>query len=89
MVTLGKLYMTEVPQKVKVWMAKDNAALENVPGDDLKKVTDSVVDGLTHTGRMLILLGIAKEYKAYFEFKDNATLTSKAFTYVRLSGLLG
>ena len=75
MITLGMRYMTVVADDAVNWLSKNKSKVIHQdsinPDEDLKKIQTSVVDGLRNTGKILVLLGTAKEYKDYFEFQTN------------------
>lgn len=77
MITLGTRYMTEVPALASEWILKNKEELVSSGGEMLKqdqqivKVAKSVADGMRNVGKMLVLIGAAKEYTDYFEYKNN------------------
>lgn len=75
MITLGTRYMTEVPALASEWVLKNKDGIigsdSGNQAEEIKKIAKSVSDGMRNVGKILVLVGTAKEYKDYFEFTDN------------------
>ncbi len=77
MITLGTRYMTEIPALASEWVLrnKDQLVKSNSEvlkqGEEIDKIAKSVAEGMRNVGKMLVLIGAAKEYTDYFEYKNN------------------
>lgn len=75
MITLGTRYMTEVPALASEWVLKNKEGLigseSSNQTEEVKKIAQSISDGMRNVGKILVLVGAAKEYKDYFEYADN------------------
>lgn len=75
LIYLGSEYLTNVAKESKTWVQTDkesmvNRILAKLSGDQLDKVSTSVVKGIENIGKMLVLFGAAKEYWDLFHYKD-------------------
>jgi hypothetical protein len=75
MITLGTRYMTEVPALASEWVLRNKDGLvgpdSSNQSEEVKKIAKSISDGMRNVGKILVLVGAAKEYKDYFEYTDN------------------
>jgi len=92
MIYIGTRYMVEVPKLASEWVLrnKDEIVKKNgevfKQGEEIDKIAKSVSEGMRTVGEMLIRLGVAKEYKDSFDYKNNPknTLNTHSDERVRI-----
>ncbi|MEZ4815715.1 MAG: hypothetical protein R3A80_10990 [Bdellovibrionota bacterium] len=75
MITLGARYMTEVPALSSEWVLRNKSQILkdefSDEGEEILKIAKSISEGMRNVGKMLVLVGAAKEYTDYFEYANN------------------
>ncbi len=86
LIYLGSEYLINVAKESKTWVQTDkesmvNRILAKLSGDQLDKVSTSVVKGIENIGKMLVLFGAAKEYWDLYHYDEKESKSPYVGTF--------
>lgn len=89
MIYIGTRYMTEVPALASEWILRNKDELVKSSellkqDEELEKIAKSVADGMRNVGKILVLIGAAKEYTDNFLYQNNPKNPLNTYTAERL-----